>query len=346
MKLDKLYELLAIDSPSGMEESMINYLKSFNIRNFKKIDKLSGEYNLTYFLDNKKKETLLIDAHVDEIGTRVKAITHDGFLLVSPFGCDAKTLFGRPAKIYSEKKKSVLHGVFLIDPSHLSRSRQILRDPINEKLLYVDAGFINKEEAVKYITVGDFILPNYSIFKMGHNKELLTSKAIDNTVGVFILLELLLYFDNNLSNINYNLIFNFSSGEEIANSVYLGFNSISNINRIDKIIIIDTIFSLDVPFTNRNIHGNITLGKGPVLERGGANRGLYRELSKSADTFNIPYQNYLTGAGGSNLTYFAKYNSMTQFVGVPARNLHSPVETVHLDDINSTYNLLKNFIQL
>ena len=118
------------------------------------------------------------------------------------------------------------------------------------------------------------------------------------------------------------------------------------IKEIDKIIIIDTIFSLDVPFTNRNIHGNITLGKGPVLERGGANRGLYRELSKSADTFNIPYQNYLTGAGGSNLTYFAKYNSMTQFVGVPARNLHSPVETVHLDDINSTYNLLKNFIQL
>ena len=143
-----------------------------------------------------------------------------------------------------------------------------------------------------------------------------------------------------------NLIFNFSSGEEIGTTPYLNYTNNINIKQIDKIIILDTIFSLDVPFINKDIHGNITLGKGPVLERGGSNRGLYKELKNLAKKENINYQNYLTGAGGSNLTYFAKYNSMTQFIGIPARNLHSPVETVHLDDINSTYNLLKKFIQL
>jgi len=346
MDLNKLHHLLTIDSPSGMEESMIKYLEDFKTTNFKKIEELSSDYNLTYFLDNKSKETLLIDAHIDEIGTRIKSITSDGFLSVKPFGCDTKTLFGRPAKIYSVKMDSILPGVFLIDPAHLEDSRYNLNDSINEELLYVDVGFKNKKEAEKYITVGDFVLVDYPIFKMGSNNDLLTSKAIDNTIGTFILLELLLYFDKNPKKSKYNLIFNFSSGEEIANSSYLGFNTIKNINKIDKIIIIDTIFSLDTPFINQEIHGNITIGKGPVLERGGANRGLYKNLTKLANSEKISYQNYLTDAGGSNLTYFAKYNSMTQFVGVPARNLHSPVETVHLDDISSTYKLLKKFIQL
>jgi putative aminopeptidase FrvX len=346
MDLTKLHHLLTIDSPSGMEESMIEYLRTFKTSNFKIVNKLSSDYNLTYFLDNKSKKTLLIDAHVDEIGSRVKSITSNGFLLVKPFGCDSKNLFGRPAKIYSSKQNKILPGVFMIDPVHLRKSRKKLGDVINPELLYVDVGFKNKLEAEKYITVGDFILPEYPIFEMGINNQLLTSKALDNTIGTFILLELFLFFDKYSNKSKYNLIFNFSSGEEIGNASYLGFDKIGGISKIDKMIIIDTIFALDTPFINQEIHGNITLGKGPVLEIGGANRGLYKELSALAKREKIPYQNYLSGAGGSNLTYFAKYNSMTQFIGVPARNLHSPVETVHLDDITITYKLLKKFIQL
>lgn len=346
MDLSKLHHLLTIDSPSGMENTMIKYLKGFNTHNFQLIENLSSDHNLTFYLDNGSKKTMLIDAHVDEIGSRVKNITSDGFLLVKPFGSDPEHLYGRPAKIYSHKKDEILPGVFLIDPVHLKKVRNRSGDILNQELLYVDAGFTSKVDAEKYITIGDFVLPNYPIFKMGRKKHLLTSKALDNTIGTYILLEILLHFDQYPQESGYNLILNFSSGEEIGNAAFLGFDTIPKNKRIDKMIILDTIFAFDVPFINKEIYGDIKLGKGPVFERGGPNRGLYRELSSAADTINIPYQNYLTGAGGSNLTYFAKYNSMTQFIGVPARNLHSPVETVHLDDISNTYNLLKKFIQL
>lgn len=346
MNFSKLHNLLEIDSPSGMEETIIDYLKNFKVKKFQIVNELSSDYNLTYYLDNDSEETLLIDAHVDEIGSRIKIITSKGFLLVKPFGCDAQKLQGRPAKIFSDKHNKILPGVFLIDPVHLKKNRQIFGDSLNEELLYVDAGFKSKSEAEKYLSIGDFVVPQYPIFKMGLDSKLLTSKALDNTLGVFVLLELLLYFDENDNSSNYNLIFNFSSGEEIGNMPFLGFNNVNGIGKINKIIVLDTIFAFDVPFIKKELYGDIRLGKGPVFERGGPNRGLFRELSNTADKFNIKYQNYLTDSGGSNLTYFAKYNSMTQFIGIPARNLHSPVETVHLDDISSTYNLLKKFIQL
>ena len=132
----------------------------------------------------------------------------------------------------------------------------------------------------------------------------------------------------------------FSSREEIGKSAYLN----HDIFQIDEIIVLDTTFATDVPFIKNNLYGDVRLSKGPVLERGGANSNLYKKIIKIAKQNKIPYQNYLSNAGGSNLDLFSKFSCSSQFVGVPTRNIHSGVETANLQDIKNTFNLIKNYL--
>ena len=51
------------------------------------------------------------------------------------------------------------------------------------------------------------------------------------------------------------------------------------------------------------------------------------------------------GNGGNNLAYYGKLNSVGQSIGIPLRYMHSAVELVQFDDINTTITLLLEVIK-
>ena len=74
---------------------------------------------------SKNKKTLLLDAHIDEIGMIVTYITDDGFLKVSACGgLDTRLLLAQEVDILG---KEVIKGVVISTPPHLEKDRHKLR---------------------------------------------------------------------------------------------------------------------------------------------------------------------------------------------------------------------------
>jgi len=67
------------------------------------------------------------------------------------------------------------------------------------------------------------------------------------------------------------------------------------------------------------------------------------EISKKN---RIPYQlSYSSKFGGSNNSFYTQFfDSLTQFIGIPLKNMHSPNEIVNINDLKYTFKLLAKYI--
>jgi endoglucanase len=94
--------------------------------------------------------------------------------------------------------------------------------------------------------------------------------------------------------------------------------------------------------------GDIKLGSGPVIERGpNVNPRLFTRLVETANNQQIPYQiaahNRGTGTD-ANAIQLSRAGVVTGLVSIPNRYMHSAVETIALDDIDRSADLLAAFM--
>ncbi len=104
--VDLFSELLAIPSPSGMENTIADFIieKCTTLGYHPKKDQ-TGTVYVTIEGKN-KEETCCLAAHMDEIGLMVTKINSDGSLNVERVGGSIPWKYGeRPVTIYGENKK-------------------------------------------------------------------------------------------------------------------------------------------------------------------------------------------------------------------------------------------------
>lgn len=334
-----LHSLIDIQSPSNFETDMRNHIKSI-IPSHKHLSIISDRNtSLGYFLNKGKEKTILIDAHMDEISGQVVSILDNGFLSIQMTGPLIEYMHGRPLTILSSKLNKKVKGVIMIQHAHLKDIREDKEDYYNKENLYVDIGSSSKKETQSKIEIGDAVILDYTYAYL--KKNIITSRGLDNKLGVFILIHLLQYFIKNINNLQYNVIFNFSGDEETGKSSVGHFNNIN----IDSVIVIDTDWSSDVPFIDQDVYGEINIGKGAVLTRSDEDDGLFKIFKHLSKKFNIPMQIVTPLSGGSMLNHYIKsYTVDTQFIGIPLRNIHSPVETSNLKDSTSVFNLIIKYL--
>ena len=137
---------------------------------------------------NKKGETepknkVALFAHMDEVGFIVTYITDEGFVNVANVGgIDNSALFGKKLTIND------CVGVAGAKAIHQCSSDEAKKIPeITD--VSVDFGFESKEEAEKYISLGDFGYFKSDFVEFGNH--LIKSKALDDRLGCGIMLELL-----------------------------------------------------------------------------------------------------------------------------------------------------------
>ena len=334
-----LHSLIKIKSPSNFETNMREYIKSI-IPSHPKMSIISDRNtSLAFHLHNGKKHTILIDAHMDEISGQIISITEEGFLTANMTGPLLEYMHGRPIILFSSKTNTEIKGVLMIQQAHLKDYREDNDDFYNKNVLYIDIGSSSKSESQKKIEIGDPFVLDYSYYYL--KKDIITSRGLDNKLGVYILIHLLLYFLKKNTNLQYNVIFNFTGDEETGKSSVSHFKDID----IQSIIVIDTDWSSDMPFLDETIYGEVSLGKGPVVTRSDEDDGLFSTFKQLANTHNIPLQVMVPMAGGSMLSHYIKnYTADTQFIAVPLRNIHSPVETGNLKDCLQLYQLMIIFL--
>jgi len=112
-------------------------------------------------------------------------------------------------------------------------------------------------------------------------------------------------------------------------------------------IAVDVCHSTDTPSNEKKQLGDVKLGAGPVLFRGpNINPRVLEQLEAAAARLSIPVQvRGVPRATGTdaNAIQISREGVATALIGIPNRYMHSPVEVVHLDDLNNAARILAEF---
>src|SRR5262249_16364154 len=112
-------------------------------------------------------------------------------------------------------------------------------------------------------------------------------------------------------------------------------------------IAVDVCHASDTPGNDKKQLGDTRLGAGPVLFRGpNINPRVLELLEETAQAREIAVQvRGVPRATGTdaNVMQLSRDGVATGLIGIPNRYMHSPVEVVHLDDLDRAARILAEF---
>jgi endoglucanase len=270
---------------------------------------------------------VMLDAHMDEVGFMLVAEDGDGlYEFQTVGGIDPRQLLGKQILV----GKDHLAGVIGAKPIHLLEADERTRK-VSPDSLRIDLGPGGKAKigeratfATKFKRVGPSIL----------------SKAIDDRIGVAILIELLKHAPANV-----DLCLSFSVQEEVG---LRGAKVVAHFFNPDLAFAIDSTPAHDLPTHDgrENIFYNSKLGLGPAIYITDGSTlhdpRLVRFLQETAEAAGIQYQFRQPGAGGTNAGGIqpAREGIPTVSVSVPHRYTHSPISIARVEDWKNTLNLI------
>ncbi len=296
------------------------------------VDDFGNVYGVSKDFSEDKK-TLLLDAHIDEIGMIVTYITDDGFLKVAECGgLDKRLLLAQQVNVLG---KQTIKGVVISTPPHLEKDDSKAPDMDS---VYIDIG-MSKQEVEKIVSLGDRVYINNSLAML--KNDLVTAKSLDNRAGVAAIIYALDMLKD--KQVKYNIRVLFSVQEEIGErGAKIGAYTADT----------DTALVVDVSFARTNGESAENCGaiqKGPMI---GIAPSLSREISDKlisvAKCNNISYQlEIMNGKTGTNADVIGVSRSgvKTCTVSIPLKYMHTPVETVSLCDVENTAKLIAKFCE-
>jgi tetrahedral aminopeptidase len=300
--------------------------------------KVDNMGNVVAIKKGKENKRVMIAAHMDEISFMVNHIDEEGFLRFHPLGgFDPKTLTSQRVIVHGKKD---LIGVMGSKPIHLMKPEEKGKaSSISD--YFIDLG-MSKEEAKKWVTVGDTVTREGMLIEMG---DCVNSKSLDNRVSVFILIETLKALKG--KEVPYDIYAVFTVQEEVGLR-----GAISSAHWIDPDFGfgLDVTIAFDVPGSQP--HESVTkLGKGTAIKViDGTVISDYRMvnyLKNLAEKYNIQWQPEILPAGGTDTAGVqrnGKKGSIAGAISIPLRHIHQTIEMAHKEDISASIELLKKAV--
>jgi endoglucanase len=337
--IEVLKKLSNTNGVTGREDHVRNLLKEFlkpSVNEIKE-DKLG---NLIAFKKGKKDyPTVMIAAHMDEVGLMIKNIKKKGFLQFTKIGgLDDRIILAQKVIVHTDK--GPISGVVGSKPIHIQNEEE-KKKAIDANKLFIDVGANDKEEAVKMgVQVGDVVSFDTKFSQMA--TKVVLGKAFDNRVGCTVMIETM----KRLKKIDCNVYAVGTIQEEVG---LRGATIAAFQIKPDLGIALDVSVSGDTPGV---IEGEAPakMGKGPVITV--ADAGLIshprvlRLIVDSAKQEKIEYQ-LETGIRGSTdaaRIALSREGVPCGVISVPARYIHSPAAVVNLDDIVNAVELVVSTI--
>lgn len=334
---DFLVSLINEPAPSGNE---IPVQKIWKKEVSKFCSNISNDVhgNMTATLNPDEDFSILIVGHADEIGVIITFIDDNGYLYFQNIGgVDQTVLAAHRARILT--KKGIIEGVFGQRSLHHEDGRTRKLPQRHE--VYIDIGAKNKEEATKYITIGDVAVVGNDYMDLLDNHA--AARCFDNRIGIYIVAEVL----RKLSKEKFNTkVYGVSSVQE-ETGVWGASNAAYNL-KPTLAIALDVMPSTDVPNVVKEQFGDIKLGGGPVIRRGViANNIVVDKMIETAEKKKHKYQiDVENGRFGTDSDPISKSRGGVAVGGmeIPTRYLHSSMEVLNLDDVDICVDLLTDII--
>ena len=282
-----------------------------------------------------------IVGHIDEIGMVVHHVDDDGFLWFTGVGgWDPIILVGQRVEVCTRAGR--VPGVVGKKPIHLMKEDDRKKVP-QLKELHIDIGAKDGEQARSMVRVGDAAVIAGEPVELPNRRWV--ARSMDNRLGCFVALEAARLVAEQGG----------APGDVCAVAVaqeeitFGCAHTTAYSLRPDVAVVVDVTFASDTPGLDEKEIGRHRFGSGPVLTRGSTlDPKLFELLHETAEAEQIPFT---VGASarytGTDADAFhrSRKGIPTAVVSVPLRYMHSPVETVQLDDVENAARLIAAFAQ-
>ena len=278
---------------------------------------------------NPDAKSIMLEAHMDEIGMMITDIDDSGFLYFTNIGgIDARILPGKEVVIHG---KEDIVGIVGAKPPHITTARERSKT-IPMKELYIDTGYA-KDSVKEIVSVGDTVTFADTYAELGD--KFISTKSQDDRTSVAVLVMVMKKLKN--YSLPYNVYFCACVQEEVgrrgvASAAYD----------------IDPVFAVAVDVCHATtpdaFQDTFKAGSGTVITKGpNIHPGLCEHAIKIMDDclvkYNIEIEPDDTGTDAWAIQT-ARDGIPTLLFSLPLRYMHTMVETVNLDDVKATADAL------
>lgn len=285
--------------------------------------------------------TLMLDAHMDEVGFMVSYIEPSGFLRFAPIGgWDPRIIPSHSMTVMTDAGVPV-KGVIGVPPPHITPQADRER-PHKMEDLFVDIGAESAQAVAELgIRIGSPAAIAYPFEKL--NDNLVCGKALDDRAGCAVLVKTLEALQG--ENLDLTVVANFAVAEEVG---LRGAQTAAYQIDPDIALAIEGTIAADTPGTipAKQPTG---FGKGPaisVLDNSMiGNPRMVKALTSLADAEGIRWQYKVPAPGGTDAGAIQRSRAgvLAGVVSVPCRYIHSPLSLMRLDDFENTVRLVTAF---
>ena len=321
--------LCALAGPSGFEDSIFKFAEEY-VRPF--ADEVKTDVMGNFFALKRcgkpGAKTVLLDAHMDEIGFIITA-AEDGFLRFAELGgIDPRMLPAAEVRILGEQE---LFGVIDTMPLHVLSPEEMDKTVSMDKLR-IDVG-LSQKEAERLAPPGTPAVFAASCAELG--ERCLCGKSLDDRACAAILIKS--FEDLAAADLQVDVMLLLSTQEEVG-----GRGAITGAwgAAPDHAIVVDVTFGK----TAATPEVTVAMGKGAAVGIGpNMNRAMTRRLFELAEEKGIPVQTEVCpGRSGTNAEEIqvVRQGVATALISLPEKYMHTPVEIVDLEDMESTRRLI------
>ena len=334
---DLLEQLCNLSGVSGNEDAVRTV-----IRNFAKpyATEIREDSIGNLFVKKKgkapRRDTLMVCAHMDEVGLIIKEITEEGYLKFGMVGgIDHRILLGKRVSV----GKKGITGVIGSRAVHLIGAKERETIPKADDL-YIDIGVKKRVQAERYVALGDTACFEANFRKFGDG--LLCSKAIDDRLGCAVMLKLL------SEELEFDTWFVFTVQEEVG---LRGAITAAYTVAPDRALILESTTAADLP----NVEGHrrvCDVHKGAVIGlmdgRTIYDPAMFETLRTLAEENGIPWQTKEMIAGGTDAGAIqqSRVGVRCANIAAPVRYLHGPASVTSVSACDAMLALARMYVNL
>lgn len=286
--------------------------------------------NLICTVKSGGKKHVVLSAHMDKIGMIITSIDKKTGLLgfTKCGGTDLRTLSAARVKVCGKK---TLYGCITSTPPHLTTGDRKVVTPVES--LYIDCGK-PYEEIIKYVSIGDFAQYHSPVTSLLGDKR--SGAYMDNSAGCTAVIKACEKIAQSSCENSVTAVF--TTREEIGKG---GAQTAFTRLQPNLALITDVSFASapDIPSeVSSPLTSGAMIGFSPILQK-----EVSSSLVNLAEKNSIPHTIEVLGsrtATDCDVAVISGCGVKTGLVSIPLLNMHTPVETLSLSDVDAVAELL------
>ncbi len=281
--------------------------------------------------------SVMVAAHMDEIGLMAKYIDDDGFIRFVTFGgWFDQTLLNNSVTLHTGQGE--VHGVIGSKPPHLMEKEE-QKKTIEAKDMFIDVG-ADGREAVEQLGIRPgtpiTLQPRFNVLQ----ETRVTGKALDDRAGVAMMIEATRRYDGDATLYAVGTVQE-EVGLKGAKTSAFGLDP-------DVALVSETALAGDYPGVEKK-ESALQLGEGPaVTVTDASGRGLITPspvlswIEEAARDIDSDYQLDVSAGGTTDATaiHLTRAGIPSGVIGIPTRYMHSGVEVIDLRDLDRGADLI------